>query len=87
MDPNKKWRTGSMNTYLVTLADRKTGQDQRILVQSFDSEGMQDFVDSDQVRLTLKLAEPVVIAIHQLRIKRPYTNTVLPSLTRGSALP
>lgn len=72
-----------MNTYLVTLADRKTGQDQRILVQSANDEGMQDFIDSDEVRPTLKLANPVVIAIHQLRVRRPYTNTVLPSLTRS----
>ena len=71
-----------MNTYLVTLADRNTGADQRILVQSADSDNMQDFVTSDKVLPTLSLADPVVIAIHQLRIKRPY-NTVLPSLVRG----
>jgi hypothetical protein len=71
-----------MNTYLVTLADRNTGADQRILVQSADSDNMQDFVTSDKVLPTLSLTDPVVIAIHQLRIKRPY-NTVLPSLVRG----
>lgn len=72
-----------MNTYLVTLADRNTGQDQRILVQSSNSEGMQEFIDSDEIKPTLKLASPVVIAVHQLRVKRPYTNTVMQSLTRG----
>lgn len=72
-----------MNTYLVTLADRNTGADQRILVQSADSDNMQEFVTSDEVLPTLTLADPVVIAIHQLRIKRPYRNTVLPSLVRG----
>jgi hypothetical protein len=71
-----------MNTFLVTLADRNTGQDQRILVQSANSENMQEFVDSAEVRPTLRLDEPVVIAIHQLRVKRPPNRTVLTSLTR-----
>ena len=72
-----------MNTYLVTLADRNTGKDQRILVQSTTDDKMQEFVVSDIVLPTLALADPVVIAIHQLRIKRPYHNTVMPSLVRG----
>lgn len=71
-----------MHTYLVTLADRNTGQDQRILVQSTNSDDMQEFVESEEVRPTLLLADPVVIAVHQLRIKRPPQRTVLPSLTR-----
>jgi hypothetical protein len=71
-----------MHTYLVTLADRNTGQDQRILVQSTNSDNMQEFVESKEVRPTLLLADPVVIAVHQLRIKRPPQRTVLPSLTR-----
>ena len=72
-----------MNTYLVTLADRNTGKDQRILVQSTTDDNMQEFVTSDAVLPTLALTDPVVIAVHQLRIRRPYTNTVLPSLVRG----
>lgn len=72
-----------MNTYLVTLADRNTGEDQRILVQSKTDENMQEFVESDKVRPTLQLQDPVVIAIHQLRIKRPPAQTVMPSLVRG----
>lgn len=71
-----------MNTYLVTLADRNTGEDQRILVESTDDNNMQEFVTSEAVLPTLRLAEPVVIAIHQLRIKRPH-RTTLPSLVRG----
>lgn len=70
-----------MNTYLVTLADRNTGKDQRILVQSADDDNMQEFVTSDEVLPTLALADPVVIAIHQLRIKRPY-RTVLAALEK-----
>lgn len=72
-----------MNTYLVTLADRITGEDQRILVQSENDDNMQEFILSDAVRPTLKLTEPVVIAIHQLRIKRPVLKTTMPSLIRG----
>jgi hypothetical protein len=70
-----------MNTYLVTLADRNTGEDQRILVQSSNSDDMQQFVDSDKVRPTLALADPVVIAIHQLRVSRPH-RTVLSVLEK-----
>ena len=71
-----------MNTYLVTLADRNTGQDQRILVQSENSDGMQEFVDSEKVLTTLNITNPVVIAIHQLRIKRPVLKVTMPSLVR-----
>jgi hypothetical protein len=72
-----------MNTYLVTLADRETGKDQRILVQSRNDDNMQEFVDSDEVLPTLLLKNPVVVAIHQLRVKRPPLHTVMPTLIRG----
>lgn len=71
-----------MNTYLVTLFDRNTGEDQRILVQSTNDNDMQEFVTSDEVLPTLKLVAPVVIAIHQLKVKRPH-RTNLSSLVRG----
>lgn len=72
-----------MNTYLVTLADRNTGKHQRILVQSTTDEGMQDFVESPEVGPTLEVGDPVVIAVHRLRVNRPVRGTVLTSLTRG----
>jgi hypothetical protein len=71
-----------MNTYLVTLADRSTGKQQRILVQSRTDEGMEEFIRSPEVLPTLELDDPVVIAIHQLRVKRPIRGTVLSSLVR-----
>lgn len=71
-----------MNTYLVTLADRSTGKDQRILVQSTTDEGMEEFINSPAVLPTLDVEEPVVIAIHKLRVKRPARGTVIPSLVR-----
>lgn len=70
-----------MNTYLVTLADRSTGKDQRILVQSADSNNMQEFVESDAVRPTLSVNDPVVIAVHRLRVNRPH-RTVFPALEK-----
>jgi hypothetical protein len=66
-----------MNTYLVTLADRSTGKDQRILVQSADSNNMQEFVESDAVRPTLSVNDPVVIAVHRLRVNRPHRTVFL----------
>jgi hypothetical protein len=71
-----------MNTYLVTLADRSTGKHQRILVQSTTDVGMQEFVDSPEVRGTLTVDDPTVIAVHRLRVKRPVRGTNLTSLTR-----
>jgi hypothetical protein len=71
-----------MNTYLVTLADRNTGEQQRILVQSRTDDGMQDFIDSPEVKPTLDVDDALIIAIHQLRVKRPARGTVLTSLTR-----
>lgn len=72
-----------MNTYLVTLADRRTGKQQRILVQSTTEEGMEGFVNSPEVLPTLELDDPMVMAIHRLRVKRPARGTVLPHLVRG----
>ena len=71
-----------MNHYLVTLAGRNTGEDQRILVRSANDDNMQEFVTSEAVLPTLKLSEPVVIAIHQLRVRAPH-RTNLQSLVRG----
>lgn len=71
-----------MNTYLVTLADRNSGHDQRILVQSTNEEGMQEFVNSDAVASTLRISDPVVIAIHQLRVRRPH-RTMLATLEKS----
>ena len=72
-----------MNTYLVMLADRSTGKHQRILVQSRTDEGMQEFIRSEAVLPTLGVDDPVVVAIHLLRVRRPVRGTVLPSLTMG----
>lgn len=71
-----------MNQYLVTLADRNTGEDQRILVQSPNEDNMQEFVTSDEVLPTLKLAAPVVIGIRQVKVRAP-RQTNLQSLVRG----
>ena len=72
-----------MNTYLVSLASRATGEDQRILVQSVTSDDMQEFVESERVRPALRFDDPVVIAISLLRIKRPVRRTTMTSLVRN----
>ena len=71
-----------MNQYLVTLADRNTGEDQRIVVQSANDDNMQEFVTAVAVLPHLKLANPVVISIRQLKVTRPH-KTNLASLVRG----
>lgn len=74
-----------MNTYLVTLADQATGEYQRILVQSRDDRDMQGFVSGDPVRTTLRIADPVVISIKLLKVRRPLPRTNLTSVTRGES--
>lgn len=66
-------------TYLVHLADRDTGQDQRILVRSATSEGMQEFVSRTDLNPPLQIANPVVIGIRELAINRPLPRTTLAS--------
>ena len=66
-------------TYLVHLADRDTGQDQRILVRSDTSEGMQEFVLRADLHPALEIANPVVIAVRELAINRPLPRTTLAS--------
>lgn len=62
------------NVYLVTLFDRESGKDQRIVVQSECPDGMQEFVDS----LTdLAIENPVVVRILKLPVKRPIPKTTL----------
>lgn len=65
-----------MYTYMVTLIDKETGKDQRILVRSTCSDGMQEFVDSLD---DLKLDSPVVVDVRQLANKRPLPRTTLMS--------
>ncbi|QDF18590.1 hypothetical protein SEA_PUPPER_104 [Gordonia phage Pupper] len=66
------------HTYLVTLIDRETGQDQRILVRSENADGMQEFVNSLP---DLELDHPVVMGVRQLALKRRLPRTNLLSVT------
>ncbi|AEL97782.1 hypothetical protein SEA_FLUDD_112 [Mycobacterium phage Fludd] len=80
-----------MNTYLVRLADRHTGEGQRILVQDRNPstdpatalDDMQRWVDAHKESFDppLQIADPMVIDIHLLKMKRP-ARTVLPTATR-----
>lgn len=67
-----------MDTYLVTLADRDTGADQRVLVQDKNPDrDWQEWVDSATFEPPLTISNPRVMHVHKLRIKRPH-KTVLP---------
>jgi len=68
-------------TYLVSLADRDTGKDQRILVRSDNPDGMQAFVERPDLDPPLTISNPVVIAIKELNIKRPLPRTNLSTFT------
>ena len=68
-------------TYLVTLADRVTGKDQRIIVQSECADGMQEFVERADLTPPLEIKNPVVIGIRELSVKRPLPRTTLSTFT------
>ena len=77
-----------VNTYLVRIADRDTGQGLRILVRSHSADGMQEFVDTiaDHPHWTqlcgedgAVLATPRVIDVRELKIKRPVPRTTMAS--------
>lgn len=59
----------SVNTYLVTLRDRETGEQQMIEVLSPCPHGMQEFVDGLD---DLKLAHPEVVKVEE-RLTSPTT--------------
>jgi len=52
-----------MTSYLVTMLDRLTGQQCRIVVQSDCEHGMQEFVDRLAAEGRIPIAYPVVINI------------------------
>jgi len=55
-----------MHSYLVTLLDRLTGAEHRIVVQSDCPHGMQQFVDGLALDGKLPLDNPVVIDIESV---------------------
>ena len=68
-----------MNTYMVSIADRDTDLEQRILVRAHNAEGMQEYVDRRPLGTkgeTIFLEHPVVIGVRE--IKDPHTRTNFP---------
>ncbi|OBY33529.1 hypothetical protein [Mycolicibacter kumamotonensis] len=54
-----------MQSYLVTMLDRLTGQECKIVVQSECGHGMQQFVDDLASKGQLSIACPVVIDVDE----------------------
>lgn len=78
------------NIWLVSLADRTTGADQRVLVTapSTDTEDdVREFVLRPHLTGTkgekITLADPVVIGLRKLAIKRPHA-TNLAAVTKAA---
>lgn len=73
-----------MNTFLVTLCDRDTGQDQRILVRTDDPTNMQEWIDAslDTLQPPLILSSPVVLSVRELKIKRPPRHTTMTTVEK-----
>lgn len=70
-----------MDAYLVTLVDRETGDDQRVIVYDRNpGRDWQEWIDTQGHTLVpaLTIANPVVIGARRLPIKRP-VHTVLPT--------
>lgn len=74
-----------MDTYMVTLADRQTGREQRLQVQASRTDDMQEWIDSHPVGVrgeSIHLDEPVVIGIRKLHIKRPLRGTLMADIPK-----
>lgn len=54
-----------MNSYLVTMLDRITGEQCRVIVQSDCVHGMQAFVDGLAAKGQLSITNPVVIDVDE----------------------
>jgi hypothetical protein len=54
-----------MQSFLVTMLDRMTGEECRVVIQSSCQHGMQDFVDSLAREGKLPITSPVVIDIDE----------------------
>lgn len=74
-----------MDTYMVTLADRQTGEDQRVLVEDRNpNRDWQEWVDNATFQPPLKLREPVVMQVRRLRVKHMPRNTLMPVATASA---
>lgn len=74
-----------MITYLVRLADRTTGEGQRILVYDKNPDlDMQSWIDTNKGDFVppLLIDDPVVMTVHELKIKRPVGKTALSTATK-----
>ena len=73
-----------MDTYLVTLADPASGEDQRVLVQDRNPDrDWQEWIDDKAATFDppLTISNPRVMNVHKLRIKRPVGRTLMPQAT------
>lgn len=70
-----------LRTYMVLIADRETGQDQRILVQSKHPEGMQEFVERTDLNPPLQITNPVVIGVTELTLRSRLPKTTMAQFT------
>lgn len=72
-----------MDTYLVRLADRETGEGQMVLVQDKNPDrDWQEWVDNRSASFDppLTVSNPRVMHVQRLHLKRP-VKTVLPAAT------
>ncbi len=68
-----------MDTYLVTLADPASGEDQRVLVQDRNPDrDWQEWVDTATFEPPLTISNPRVLGVRKLRTKRPVGRTLMP---------
>lgn len=71
-----------MDTYLVTLADPASGEDQRVLVQDRNPDrDWQEWVNTAHFEPPLTISNPKVMHVHKLKVKRPVGRTLMPQAT------
>lgn len=66
-------------TFMVTLADRETGQDQRVFVRAENQDSIAAYLETRPAPVRgpgITLAHPTVISVREVCLKRPAATTL-----------
>ena len=74
-------------TFMVTLADRETGQDQRVFVRAENSESIAAYLETNPAPVRgpgITLTHPRVISVREVALKRPAATMLAEFVPEGA---
>jgi hypothetical protein len=78
---------GMKKTFMVTLADRETGQDQRVFVRAENQDSIAAYLATKPAPVHgpgITLAHPHVISIREVALKRPAATVLSEFVPEGA---